>query len=140
MLFSESWLRSYINPDLTTDELCEAMTMAGLEVEEVSSVAPAFSGVVVARVLSVKDHENSDHLHICQVDVGDGGARVLRVVTGNEILPVSRTIANLLSKFFYVDVRVKMAAMLLAMIPPMVIYVIFQKRVIEGMTMSSVKG
>lgn len=62
------------------------------------------------------------------------------LVTGNDILPVSRTIANLLSKFFYVDVRVKMAAMLLAMIPPMVIYVIFQKRVIEGMTMSSVKG
>ena len=65
---------------------------------------------------------------------------VYSLVTGNEILPVSRTIANLLSKFFYVDVRVKMAAMLLAMIPPMVIYVIFQKRVIEGMTMSSVKG
>ena len=64
MLFSESWLRSYINPQMTTDELCEAMTMSGLEVEEVSSVAPAFTGVVVARVLSVKDHENSDHLHI----------------------------------------------------------------------------
>ena len=72
MLFSESWLRSYINPQMTTDELCEAMTMSGLEVEEVSSVAPAFTGVVVARVLSVKDHENSDHLHICQVDTGDG--------------------------------------------------------------------
>ena len=38
MLFSESWLRSYINPDLTTDELCEAMTMAGLEVEEVRAL------------------------------------------------------------------------------------------------------
>lgn len=62
------------------------------------------------------------------------------LVTGNNILPVSRTIANLLSKYFYVDVRVKMAAMLLAMIPPMTIYVIFQKHVIEGMTMSSVKG
>lgn len=62
------------------------------------------------------------------------------LVTGNNILPVSRTIANLLSKYFYVDVRVKMAAMLLAMIPPMVIYVVFQKHVIEGMTMSSVKG
>lgn len=62
------------------------------------------------------------------------------LVTGNSIMPVSRTIANLLSKFFYVDVRVKMAAMLLAMIPPMTIYVLFQKHVIEGMTMSSVKG
>lgn len=80
MLFSESWLRSYINPDMTTDELCEAMTMAGLEVEEVSTVAPAFSGVVVARVLSVRDHENSDHLHICQVDVGEGDP--LQIVCG----------------------------------------------------------
>ena len=80
MLFSESWLRSYINPDLTTDELCEAMTMAGLEVEEVSSVAPAFTGVVVARVLSVRDHENSDHLHICEVDVGEG--EPLQIVCG----------------------------------------------------------
>ena len=62
------------------------------------------------------------------------------LITGNNILPVSRTIANLLSKFFYVDARVKMAAMLLAMIPPMAIYIIFQKHVIEGMTMSSVKG
>ena len=80
MLFSESWLRSYINPDMTTDELCEAMTMAGLEVEEVTTVAPAFTGVVVARVLSVRDHENSDHLHICQVDVGEG--EPLQIVCG----------------------------------------------------------
>ena len=38
MLFSEEWLRSYINPDLTTDELAEKLTMAGLEVEEVTSI------------------------------------------------------------------------------------------------------
>ena len=80
MLFSESWLRSYINPDMTTEELCEAMTMAGLEVEEVSTVAPAFTGVVVAKVLSVRDHENSDHLHICMVDVGEG--EPLQIVCG----------------------------------------------------------
>lgn len=71
MLFTESWLRSYIDPAMTTEELCEALTMAGLEVEDVVPVAPAFTGVVVARVLTCKDHENSDHLHVCTVDVGE---------------------------------------------------------------------
>ncbi len=80
MIFSESWLRSYINPELTSDELCEAMTMAGLEVEEVSSVAPAFTGIVVAKVISCRDHENSDHLHICEVDVGQES--LLQIVCG----------------------------------------------------------
>lgn len=80
MLFSESWLRSYIDPAMDTDALCEAMTMAGLEVEEVAPVAPAFSGIVVARVLTCVDHENSDHLHICTVDVGD--AEPVQIVCG----------------------------------------------------------
>lgn len=80
MLFSESWLRSYINPELTSDELCEAMTMAGLEVEEVSPVAPPFTGIVVAEVVSCRDHENSDHLHICEVNVGQ--EELLQIVCG----------------------------------------------------------
>ena len=80
MLFSESWLRSYIDPAMDTDALCEAMTMAGLEVEEVAPVAPAFSGIVVARVLTCVDHENSDHLHVCTVDVGD--AELVQIVCG----------------------------------------------------------
>ena len=40
MLFSEAWLRHYINPDLSTEELAEALTMAGLEVEDVTSMRP----------------------------------------------------------------------------------------------------
>lgn len=52
MLFSEAWLRHYINPNLSTEELAEALTMAGLEVEDVTSMAPAFTGVVVAEVLT----------------------------------------------------------------------------------------
>ena len=43
MLFTEEWLRQYVNPQLSTDELAETLTMAGLEVEEVTSVAPAFT-------------------------------------------------------------------------------------------------
>ena len=53
MLFSEDWLRSYINPDLTTEELAESLTMAGLEVEEVQKIAPDFTGVVVGDRKSV---------------------------------------------------------------------------------------
>ncbi|MDO4937348.1 MAG: phenylalanine--tRNA ligase subunit beta, partial [Sutterellaceae bacterium] len=80
MLFSEEWLRSCVNPQLTTDELAEAMTMAGLEVEEVQSIAPEFTGVVVGHVLECVDHENSDHLHVCKVDAGTG--EILQIVCG----------------------------------------------------------
>ncbi len=80
MLFSEAWLRSYIDPKLDTGALADALTMAGLEVEEVTTTAPAFSGVVVANVLSCRDHENSDHLHVCEVDAGTG--ETLQIVCG----------------------------------------------------------
>lgn len=80
MLFTEEWLRQYCNPDMDTDNLAETLTMAGLEVEEVTDVAPAFSGVVVAEVLTCRDHENSDHLHVCEVNAGTG--EVLQIVCG----------------------------------------------------------
>ncbi|HBC69671.1 MAG TPA: phenylalanine--tRNA ligase subunit beta [Sutterella sp.] len=80
MLFSEKWLRSYINPDLSTKDLAETLTMAGLEVEAVTPRAPAFSGVVVAKVLECVPHENSDHLHVCKVDAGTG--EELQIVCG----------------------------------------------------------
>ncbi|MCF8177353.1 MAG: phenylalanine--tRNA ligase subunit beta [Sulfuritalea sp.] len=70
MQFSESWLRSLCNPSLSSDELCHLLTMAGLEVEEVQPVAPEFSGVVVAKVLSVEKHPNADKLNVCRVDAG----------------------------------------------------------------------
>ena len=50
MQLSEQWLRSYADPPHSSDELAERLTMAGLEVESVDPVAPAFSGVVVAEV------------------------------------------------------------------------------------------
>lgn len=80
MLFSEEWLRHCVNPSLTTDELAESMTMAGLEVEEVAPVAPPFTGIVTAKVLECVDHENSDHLHVCKVDAGTG--EILQIVCG----------------------------------------------------------
>jgi multiple sugar transport system permease protein len=62
------------------------------------------------------------------------------LVTADSVQPMSVTIANLLSPQFYVDPRVKIASMLLAMIPPMVIYLLFQRYVIRGISMSGVKG
>ncbi|CAM5215543.1 phenylalanine--tRNA ligase subunit beta [Oligella ureolytica] len=80
MFISESWLRSLINPELSTEELCHRLTMAGLEVEGVEAMAPAFSGVVVAEVKEIAPHPNADKLRICQVD--DGSGELVQVVCG----------------------------------------------------------
>ncbi len=80
MQFSENWLRTIVNPGLTTEELAHLMTMSGMEVEEVTSVAKPFSKVVVARVLEVAAHPNADRLHVCKVDAGIG--ETLEIVCG----------------------------------------------------------
>jgi phenylalanyl-tRNA synthetase beta chain len=72
MKFSESWLRTLVDPRLTSEELAHLLTMAGLEVEELDPVAPQFDDVVVARVLDVTRHPDADRLNVCQVDTGRG--------------------------------------------------------------------
>ena len=72
MKFSESWLRTLVDPDLTSEALSHALTMAGLEVEELKPVAPAFDQVVVAQVLEVARHPDADRLNVCRVDTGNG--------------------------------------------------------------------
>ena len=80
MQFPESWLRRFCNPDLTTQQLADLLTMAGLEVEELDPVAPPFTGVVVAHVLEVAKHPDADRLNVCKVDAGTG--EVLQIVCG----------------------------------------------------------
>ena len=70
MQFPESWLRALVNPKISSDELSHRLTMAGLEVEEANPVAPAFSGIIVAKILSAEQHPNADKLRVCQVDAG----------------------------------------------------------------------
>jgi len=70
MQFSENWLRSLVNTDLDSQALSHALTMAGLEVEEMQPVAASFSKVVVARIISAEKHPDADRLQVCQVDVG----------------------------------------------------------------------
>ena len=80
MQFSESWLRSMVDPELTTQQLAELLTMSGFEVESCEAVAPPFSKVVVGAVQTVAKHPNADRLTVCEVDVGRG--QPLKIVCG----------------------------------------------------------
>lgn len=70
MQFPESWLREFCNPDLTAQEIADALTMAGFEVEELEPAAPPFTQVVVGEITSCAAHPNADRLQVCQVDIG----------------------------------------------------------------------
>lgn len=80
MKFSENWLRTYVNPALDSEQLAHSLTMAGLEVEALESVAPAFDKVVVGEVLALEKHPDADRLNVCRVDVGAG--EPLQIVCG----------------------------------------------------------
>jgi phenylalanyl-tRNA synthetase beta chain len=73
-------LREFCNPSLTTQELADTLTMAGLEVEELQPVAPPFTGIVVGEIKEAVQHPDADRLRICQVDVGQGA--LLNIVCG----------------------------------------------------------
>ncbi len=72
MQFPESWLREFCNPPLSTEQLADTLTMAGLEVEELKPVAPPFCKVVVGEIKEAVQHPNADRLRVCQVDIGQG--------------------------------------------------------------------
>jgi phenylalanyl-tRNA synthetase beta chain len=70
MKLSEQWLREWVNPAISQEQLRAKLTMAGLEVESLEPVAETFSNVVVAEVMSVEKHPEADRLKVCQVNVG----------------------------------------------------------------------
>ena len=80
MQFPESWLREFCNPDLSTEQLAETLTMAGLEVEELKPVAPPFTHIVVGEIKTAEQHPNADRLRVCTVDVGQ--PELLNIVCG----------------------------------------------------------
>jgi len=79
MKFSERWLRTWVNPDISTQDLCDQLTMAGLEVDGIEPAAGSFSEVVVARVESLEKHPDADKLNVCQVN---DGSSVQQIVCG----------------------------------------------------------
>ena len=79
MKFSEQWLREWVNPAISSDELVAQITLAGLEVDDVESAAGDFSGVIVGEIVSANQHPNADKLRVCQVS---DGASEIQVVCG----------------------------------------------------------
>ncbi|MBA1276095.1 phenylalanine--tRNA ligase subunit beta [Stutzerimonas azotifigens] len=79
MKFSEQWLRSWVNPQVSHTELVARLSMVGLEVDGVEPVAGQFSGVVVGEVLSTEQHPDADKLRVCQVS---NGSETFQVVCG----------------------------------------------------------
>ena len=79
MKFSEQWLREWVNPSISAQDLMDQITMAGLEVDGSEPVAEAFDGVVVAEVVGCEPHPNADKLQVCQVS---NGAETFQVVCG----------------------------------------------------------
>ncbi len=79
MLVSLRWLKDYVDVELGSGELADRLTMAGLEVDSVKEVAPEFTNVVVAKILSIRSHPAADKLSLCEVTTGD---KVHSVVCG----------------------------------------------------------
>lgn len=79
MIFSEQWIREWVNPPLTTQQLVDQLTMAGLEVDATEPVAAQCSEVVVAEIVSAEQHPDADRLRVCQVN---DGVQILQVVCG----------------------------------------------------------
>ncbi len=70
MKISENWLRTWVNPTVDSDTLAEQLTMLGLEIDDSSTVAKAFHGVVVGEVLTVEQHPDADRLRVTTVNIG----------------------------------------------------------------------
>src|SRR4030088_2727437 len=81
MKFSLSWLKEHLDTDESLEKLADALTMIGLEVEQIDDKAKALAPFTIARVISAEQHPDADRLRVCMVDTGDGGAPV-QVVCG----------------------------------------------------------
>ncbi|TAL88013.1 MAG: phenylalanine--tRNA ligase subunit beta [Rhodanobacter sp.] len=80
MKFSENWLRELVEIKADRSQLAHALTMAGLEVEEVTPLGDDLAGVVVAEIVAAEKHPEADRLQICKVDAGQG--EPLQIVCG----------------------------------------------------------
>ncbi|MGZ3594357.1 MAG: phenylalanine--tRNA ligase subunit beta [Syntrophales bacterium] len=98
MLVSLRWLRDYVDIRIPLGELVDRLTMAGLEVEEIKEIGPAFTNVVVARLLSVKTHPEADKYYVCEVDAGEGTLSVVcgaRNIKPGDVVPLAKIGATL---------------------------------------------
>ncbi len=93
MLASINWLKKYVEIDITPEELADRLTHVGLEVERVIHLGEGLEGVITGKVATIERHPNSDHLWICQMDLGQG--ELVQILTGaqnvhqNDMVPVA---------------------------------------------------
>ncbi len=80
MKFSENWLREWVDPGVSRDELCLRLDMIGLEVESVTVLGEKLDGVLVGEIVAARPHPDADRLQVCQVDIG--GDQPLQIVCG----------------------------------------------------------
>ena len=80
MKISLNTLKYYVDINVPVEELCDKMVMAGFEVENIEKEGENLQNVVVARIEKVTPHENSDHLQICQMNIGK--EELVQIVTG----------------------------------------------------------
>ena len=80
MKFSEAWLREWVNPAIDTNTLSEQLSMAGLEVDGIETVAGEFSGVVVGEVVECGPHPDADKLQVTKINIGE--SELLDIVCG----------------------------------------------------------
>ena len=80
MKVSEKWLREWVDPPLSSEQIAEKLTLAGLEVDALLPAGPPLPEVVVAEVLAVERHPDAERLSLCTVN--DGGTEPSRVVCG----------------------------------------------------------
>ncbi|MBU2226550.1 MAG: phenylalanine--tRNA ligase subunit beta [Proteobacteria bacterium] len=98
MLISLEWLRDYVDVDVSPEELAERLTMAGLEVDSLTGIGPAVSGVRVARISSVKPHPDADNLSVCEVTTGEATYPVVcgaKNIRAGDIIPLAPAGATL---------------------------------------------
>ena len=80
MNLSLKWLADYVDCGVSVKEFCAGMTMSGSKVETYETEGEVVKNVIVGKLVSITPHENSDHLQVCQVDVG--GDSPIQIVTG----------------------------------------------------------
>ncbi len=99
MQVSTKWLKDYIDIDCSVEELAEKFTGAGIPVENIIKAGEGLEKVVTGRIEELKKHEDSDHLLVCQMNVGD--PELLQIVTGapnvkqGQVVPVALVGAHL---------------------------------------------
>ena len=83
MKLSENWLREWVNPEATTDELAHQLIMSGTELDGIDPVASAFTNVVIGQIKTIEQHPDADRLRVCQVDVA--ADELIQIVTNASI-------------------------------------------------------